>query len=80
MSVTEKILAKMRNNPRDWQIDALIALAQRYGMVIRKPKSSHVVFSCGALGEVSVPAHRPIKPVYIIQFIALVDAIRAQEG
>jgi len=26
--------------------------------------------------EVTVPAHRPIKPVYIRQFLLLVDAVK----
>ncbi len=36
---------------------------------------SHVIFSAHGVREiVSVPAKRPIKPVYIKQFVALVDA------
>ena len=36
---------------------------------------SHVIFSASGVREiVSVPAKRPIKPVYIKQFVALIDA------
>ena len=38
---------------------------------------SHVIFSAPNVREiVSVPAKRPIKPVYIKHFIALIDAVR----
>lgn len=36
---------------------------------------SHVIFSATGVREIlSVPAKRPIKPVYIKQFVALIDA------
>ena len=80
MSTAEKILAKMRRNPRDWRIESLIAVAQRYNLTVRNPRGSHVIFSFpGVLGEASVPNHRPIKPIYIGRFLALLDAILVQE-
>jgi hypothetical protein len=37
---------------------------------------SHVIFSAPGVREiVSVPAKRPIKPVYVKQFVALIDAV-----
>lgn len=74
----DKILERMRNNPRDWRIEALETLAKRLGIVVRKPPGSHVVFQHDAsVLEVSVPAHRPIKPVYVKQFLALIDDLRS---
>ena len=36
---------------------------------------SHVIFSASGVREIiSVPAKRPIKPVYIRQFLALIDS------
>ncbi len=32
MSTREKALARMRNNPRDWRIDDLKAVADRFGI------------------------------------------------
>jgi hypothetical protein len=41
------------------------------------PGGSHVIFSASGVREiVSVPAKRPIKPVYIKHFLALIDAAR----
>jgi hypothetical protein len=39
-----------------------------------------VIFAPPGRNVVSVPAHRPIKPVYVRQFIAMIDAIRDDEG
>ncbi len=43
-----------------------------------KPGGSHVVFEHPAVAEaVSVPARRPIKPVYVRRFVAFIEAVRA---
>lgn len=78
MPKTDKILARMRNNPRDWRIESLEAVAARFGITVRKPAGSHVVFQHDAsVISVTVPAHRPIKPVYVKQFLALIDDVRS---
>ena len=79
MSTHEKTLTKMRNNPRDWRIDDLKAVAGKFGIEWRNDGGSHYVFSFPGLDEdVCVPAHRPIKPIYVRQFVALVE--RAKES
>jgi predicted RNA binding protein YcfA (HicA-like mRNA interferase family) len=68
----------MRANPRDWRIGSLEAVAGAHGVNVRKPGGSHVVFEHPAVVEaVSVPARRPIKPVYVRRFVALIEAVRA---
>lgn len=75
MSKAKKIITKMRNNPRDWNIEDLKTIADWYGLVHRQPGTSHVTFR-SALGlKITVPAHKPIKPVYIKQFLALIDEL-----
>ena len=77
MSTHEKLLARMRNNPRDWRIDDLKAVADRFGIVWRNEGGSHHVFSFpGVDADVCVPAHRPINPVYVRHFVALVDKLK----
>jgi len=74
MSKYEKALIAMRNNPQDWRIEQLEAVAAHAGLTIRKPGGSHVIFQrSGCPLEVSVPARRPIKPVYVTQFLVLID-------
>ena len=53
----------------------LQALARRYGVDYRQPGTSHVTFSCSK-GCLTVPAHKPIKPVYIKNFIELLESIQ----
>ena len=66
MTSEEKILQKMRNNPRDWRIEELETLAKTYGITVRKSGGSHVVFTHPEWVQMlCVPARRPIKPIYI---------------
>lgn len=66
----------MRGNPVGWRIDDLQTVAEAYGLEWRRPGhgGSHVIFSASGVREiVSVPAKRPVKPIYIKQFLSLVD-------
>jgi len=68
----------MRNNPRDWRIEDLESVAQRCGLTWDQPGTSHVTFRAPSGGKVTVPAHRPIKPVYVRQFLALIDSLEGE--
>lgn len=79
MSKAEKLLEKMRTNPRDWRMESLETVAKRYGIEVRKTGGSHFVFMHpDSELAVTVPFKRPIKPVYITQFLALLDDIGAE--
>ena len=73
MSKIIKLLAKMRNNPHFWQIDTLKELAKRFNIEWRQPGTSHVTFRHPNGAKLTVPAHRPIKSIYIKKFIRLID-------
>ena len=74
---TIKTLEAMRDNPQDWKITDLERAAKAFGINSRKPGGSHVYFTHSAVAEgVSLPAHRPIKPVYVRAFVRLVDRVR----
>lgn len=78
-----KTLQKMRNHQMGWRIDELQTVAEENSVEWRRPGrgGSHVIFSAPGVREiVSVPAKRPIKPVYIKQFLALIDAAREAGG
>jgi hypothetical protein len=80
MARADKTLAAMRANPRDWRIGQLEVLAARYGVNVRKPGGSHVVFEHAAVVEaLSVPARRPIKPIYVQRFVRLIDMVRGDD-
>ncbi|EKD54557.1 MAG: hypothetical protein ACD_60C00070G0007 [uncultured bacterium] len=73
MTHSEKLLNKMRNNPRDWRIEQLETIAKRYGIHVRKSGGSHVVFGHPAWIELlCIPAHRPIKPIYVKKLVSLI--------
>ena len=79
VSTTAKTLAKMRNNPRDWRIEDLEAVAKAVGLGVRKAAGSHVTFSAdGVRAAVTVPAHKPNKPAYIRLFLDLVEKTKGE--
>lgn len=52
-------------------------MARQYGMEVRNHGGSHHVFSHPALVDtLSVPAHKPVKPIYIKRFLALVQQLK----
>jgi hypothetical protein len=74
-----KTLQKVRRNPSGWRIEDLLDVAEDNGVEWRRPGrgGSHVIFSASGVREIlSVPAKRPIKPIYIKYFLALIDAAR----
>lgn len=72
MSKRDKLLQKMRSNHRDWRIDDLKIVAEHFGFKFRQPGTSHITFSNG-VRRLTVPAHKPIKPLYVQRFIAMID-------
>ncbi len=72
MSKADKILEKMRNNPRDWRIDSLKIVARAHNIEWRQRGTSHVVFVRSDGRTLPVPARRPIKPIYIKKFVEFV--------
>jgi predicted RNA binding protein YcfA (HicA-like mRNA interferase family) len=80
MTTAAKKREGMRSNPRDdWRIEDLYVVARHWGMEVRNQRGSHHVFSHPDVDfEVTVPANRPIKPVYIRQFVGLVDKLDDQ--
>ncbi len=73
MSKVDKILQKMKSNPLDWRISSLQILAEVYGIIWRKPGGSHVIFRHENGQKLSVPSHRPIKPLYVKKFVRLIE-------
>jgi predicted RNA binding protein YcfA (HicA-like mRNA interferase family) len=73
MNAAAKLLASMRRTQLDWQIGDLQAVARQNGIDWRHQKSSHCVFIREDGRTLSVPAHRPIKPIYVRKFVELID-------
>lgn len=73
MARADKLIERMRNNPRDWSIDDLKTLANRNRIDWRQPGTSHVTFSYPGVVPLTVPAHKPVKPIYVKRFLELLD-------
>jgi predicted RNA binding protein YcfA (HicA-like mRNA interferase family) len=63
----------MKASPLDWRIESLKSVAESCGLVCRQPGGSHVIFRHPNGAMLSVPAHRPIKAVYVKKFVRLVE-------
>jgi hypothetical protein len=82
VAAADKALQKMRERQLGWRIEELQAVADANGVEWRRPGrgGSHVIFSASGVREiVSIPAKRPIKPIYVRHFVALIDAARKVE-
>lgn len=80
MAKSEKIINKMLSNPKDWRIEQLETVAKQYGVAVRKTGGSHVVFDHDNWIELlCVPAHRPIKPIYVKRFVALIRSLEVDD-
>ncbi len=78
MATWEKMLERMRNNPRDWRIEDLKGVAARFGITYNQHGSSHVTFRHPAAGKVTIPVRLPIKPVYVAQLLEMIKIVRGQ--
>ena len=75
MTKTEKLLDRMRKNPKgDWTIADVEKLCRAHGVDFDAPSNGSHFKVTAKGGVLSVPARRPIKPVYITALVALLDA------
>lgn len=65
---------------RDWRIEDLKTIADKVGLSYRQPGTSHVTFRAKVGRMLTVPAKKPIKPIYIKLFVELVDEITGGES
>jgi hypothetical protein len=72
MNTAAKLLESMKSNPRDWRIEQLQTVARHHGIVWRQDGTSHCYFRRADGAALAVPAHRPIKPAYVREFVKLV--------
>lgn len=80
MSNAAKILAKMRENPRNWRLEDLDVVARRFHVDIDAHRgTSHVTFRHPRAGRVTVPKRIPIKPWYVRDFIEFISRLEASE-
>ena len=72
MSKAQKLLESMESNPLDWRMEQVQTVAKAFGLEVHCPGGSHHIVRHLNGGKISIPTHRPIKPIYIRQFVRLV--------
>lgn len=67
MSKWEKLLARLYSLPSDMQFQELRKILLKSGYEERQPKrgSSHHIFCKDGCMPITIPAHNPIKKVYV---------------
>ena len=80
MARGEKLLERMRANPRDWRIEDVEVVCAAFGVACTAPgKGSHYKVKHESQAEMlTIPARRPIKPVYIADLVGFIDAVVAK--
>jgi predicted RNA binding protein YcfA (HicA-like mRNA interferase family) len=80
MSKVDKILARIRQNPKTVRFDEIDATLMRYGFSKRR-KGSHVFYARGIL-RFGLPVPHPgphVAPFYVKKFSALMDIVLGEE-
>ena len=72
MSKAQKLIAAMTNNPLDWQMEQVKTVAKASGLTVHSPGGSHHILRNAAGAKISIPAHRPIKAIYIKKLLQLI--------
>jgi len=81
MNTATKLFEAMQASPLDWRIEQLLTVACQFSIEVRSVGGSHRVFSHPAVKDaLSVPAHRPIKPVYVRQFVEMVNKVKESQA
>lgn len=75
MGKAEKRLLKLKQNPKDWRIEDLKVVASQFGIDCKQPGTSHVTFRAKNGSKLTVPAKKPIKPIYVKQFVILIEEL-----
>jgi predicted RNA binding protein YcfA (HicA-like mRNA interferase family) len=75
MSKAEKLLQQMKSNPKaDWTPNNIKTLCNAFNLTLRQRGTSHAVLT-NAIGQhLTIPMHKPVKPLYIKCLIKLIEA------
>jgi hypothetical protein len=82
MAKADKLFERMRTNPRDWRIEDVVTVCGGFGIACTAPrKGSHYKVKHADMLEIlTIPAHRPVKPVYIRDLIKFIDAVQGAKS
>ena len=74
---SDKLIKSMRANPRDWKIGDIERACRIYGIACTAPsRGSHFKLQHPRIsGILTVPARKPIKPIYIRLLLEMIDEL-----
>jgi hypothetical protein len=74
MTQREKLLQKLRNNPKNVRFEDLDKLLTWYEFERRSPSSgSHYVYRRQGCRPITIPYRKPLKSVYVRKALALIE-------
>lgn len=75
MVSASRLFLRMKQNPAaDWTIGDVETLCAQVGLMFRRGKGSHCSIAYPLVAEtLTIPARRPIKPVYIRLLIRYIE-------
>jgi predicted RNA binding protein YcfA (HicA-like mRNA interferase family) len=82
MAKREKLLEKIRQNPKNVSFNDLRTLLMQHGFELKLTKGSHHSFKGMIDGQpiyLTVPFNHPLKTVYVKQALELIDRKIAEE-
>ena len=72
----EKLLAAIRNNPKDVSFGDLCNVLNRHGFTRHDPNGSHYTFSHELLKEIiTIPKKTPVLQVYVKDALRAIDEV-----
>ena len=75
MSKAVKLLQKMKANTKaDWSQSNIKTLVKAFNLNLRQRDTSHAVITNSSGQHITVPMHKPIKPLYIKRLVELIEA------
>lgn len=67
----------MKSNPKaNWTPDNIKALCKAYNITLRQRSTSHAVLTNKKGKHLTIPMHKPIKPIYIRHLVKLIESIQ----
>ena len=80
MSKQDKLLKKIRNNPKNVRFETIQKILLSYEFTETQPGggSSHYTFHRG-IYRITVPKDNPVNQIYIKQVIKIIDKLEAEK-
>ncbi len=76
MSKIDKLIDKLRNNPKNTNIDMIRKILDYYGLIYLWGKGDHLNVKHPTINYIlTIPAHKPIKPIYIKRLLKMIDEL-----